>query len=103
MLYRWLVKLPVMLDIARGSILEAWLRACCLFIITSKSMGVSCSNLLGLKDFLKLLLLSTARVKLVLLVKNEENILSTYYCLCSVSAADYKVTTAEKITTAEKG
>ncbi|GJS19540.1 putative ribonuclease H-like domain-containing protein [Tanacetum coccineum] len=46
---------------------------------------------------------STARVKLVLLVKNEENILSTYYCLCSVSAADYKVTTAEKITTAEKG
>ncbi|GJT92973.1 hypothetical protein Tco_1081818 [Tanacetum coccineum] len=48
-------------------------------------------------------LVLTARVKLVLLVKNEENILSTYYCLCSVSAADYKVTTAEKITTAEKG
>ncbi|GKA47348.1 hypothetical protein Tco_0740231, partial [Tanacetum coccineum] len=47
-------------------------------------------GVLGLKDFimiLKLLLLSTARVMLVLLVKNEENIRSTYYCFCSVSAA----------------
>ncbi|GJY11671.1 retrovirus-related pol polyprotein from transposon TNT 1-94 [Tanacetum coccineum] len=37
MLYRWLVKLLVMLDIARGSRLGAWLRACCLFIITNKA------------------------------------------------------------------
>ncbi|GJY64643.1 hypothetical protein Tco_0466103 [Tanacetum coccineum] len=47
-------------------------------------------GLLGLKDFmmiLKLLLLSTARVKLILLVKIEENILSSYYCLYTVNAA----------------
>ncbi|GJT18050.1 hypothetical protein Tco_0876756 [Tanacetum coccineum] len=31
--------------------------------------------------------LNTASVKLVLLVKIEENILSSYYCLCSVNAA----------------
>ncbi|GJS76574.1 hypothetical protein Tco_0726455 [Tanacetum coccineum] len=30
---------------------------------------------------------STARVKLVLVVKNEENILSSYYCLYTVNAA----------------
>ncbi|GJZ24541.1 hypothetical protein Tco_0562000 [Tanacetum coccineum] len=46
---------------------------------------------------------STARVKLVPLVKNEGNILSSYYCLCSVSAADTKVNVAEKIATAVKG
>ncbi|GKB74301.1 hypothetical protein Tco_0935713 [Tanacetum coccineum] len=47
-------------------------------------------GLLGLKDFLmilELLMLSAASVKLVLLVKIEENILSSYYCLCSVNAA----------------
>ncbi|GKE11128.1 hypothetical protein Tco_1414679 [Tanacetum coccineum] len=44
-------------------------------------------ELLGLKAFLKLLLLSTARVKLLLLVKIEENILSSYYCLYTVNAA----------------
>ncbi|GKC50851.1 hypothetical protein Tco_1073596 [Tanacetum coccineum] len=47
-------------------------------------------GLLGLKDFmmiLELLLLSTARVKLVLLVKIEENIQSSYYCLYIVNAA----------------
>ncbi|GJS97536.1 hypothetical protein Tco_0804504 [Tanacetum coccineum] len=47
-------------------------------------------GLLGLKDFLmifKLLLLSTASVKLVLLVKIEENILSSYYCLYTFNAA----------------
>ncbi|GJY47044.1 hypothetical protein Tco_0436107 [Tanacetum coccineum] len=57
-------------------------------------------GLLGLKAFLKLLLLSTASsqllllvyistasVKLVLLVKIEENILSSYYCLYTVNAA----------------
>ncbi|GKD52764.1 hypothetical protein Tco_1281740 [Tanacetum coccineum] len=32
-------------------------------------------------------MLNTASVKLVLLVKIEENILSSYYCLCSVNAA----------------
>ncbi|GJZ98490.1 hypothetical protein Tco_0670943 [Tanacetum coccineum] len=31
--------------------------------------------------------LNTASVKLVLLVKIEENILNSYYCLCSVNAA----------------
>ncbi|GJX99571.1 hypothetical protein Tco_0356590 [Tanacetum coccineum] len=31
--------------------------------------------------------LNTASIKLVLLVKIEENILSSYYCLCSVNAA----------------
>ncbi|GJS59143.1 hypothetical protein Tco_0653927 [Tanacetum coccineum] len=47
-------------------------------------------GLLGLKDFmmiLELLLPSTARVKLVLLVKIEENIQSSYYCLYTVNAA----------------
>ncbi|GJX77689.1 hypothetical protein Tco_0324500 [Tanacetum coccineum] len=44
MLYMWLVKSPVVLDIARGRRLGAWLRACCLFIITNKSRGVSCPN-----------------------------------------------------------
>ncbi|GKB18029.1 hypothetical protein Tco_0851952 [Tanacetum coccineum] len=47
-------------------------------------------DVLGLKDFLmilELLLLSAASVKLVLHVKIEENILSSYYCLCSVNAA----------------
>ncbi|GJT81191.1 hypothetical protein Tco_1055533 [Tanacetum coccineum] len=55
-------------------------------------------------------LVLTARVKLVLLVKNEENILSSYYYLYTVSAAStkvttvgVKVTTAKKIKTAEKG
>ncbi|GJR70030.1 hypothetical protein Tco_0016095 [Tanacetum coccineum] len=32
-------KLPVMMDVARGSRLGAWLRACCLFITPSKSKG----------------------------------------------------------------
>ncbi|GKD59474.1 hypothetical protein Tco_1296983, partial [Tanacetum coccineum] len=41
---RWLVKLPMMLDIVRGSRLGAWLRACCLFIFLSKSRGVFRSN-----------------------------------------------------------
>ncbi|GKF80034.1 hypothetical protein Tco_0235602, partial [Tanacetum coccineum] len=51
-----------------------------------------------------LVYVSTARVKLVLLVKNEENILSSYYCLYIVSAASTKVTTVGvKVTTAEKG
>ncbi|GKB71304.1 hypothetical protein Tco_0932716 [Tanacetum coccineum] len=34
---------------------------------------------------------STARVKLVLLVENEENILSSYYCLYTVNAAGTKL------------
>ncbi|GJS73485.1 hypothetical protein Tco_0706326 [Tanacetum coccineum] len=37
---------------------------------------------------------STARVKLVLLVENEENILSSYYCLYTVNAAGVYVTAA---------
>nr|GEW83558.1 ARID DNA-binding domain-containing protein [Tanacetum cinerariifolium] len=37
---------------------------------------------------------STVRVKLVLLVKIEENILSSYYCLYTVNAASVQVTTA---------
>nr|GEW69050.1 hypothetical protein [Tanacetum cinerariifolium] len=37
---------------------------------------------------------NTARVKLVLLVKIEENILSSYYCLYTVNAAGVEVTTA---------
>ncbi|GKF08989.1 hypothetical protein Tco_0043213, partial [Tanacetum coccineum] len=48
----------------------------------------------------KLLLLvyvSTARIKLVLLVKIEENILSSYYCLYTVNAASIKVTTAQRL------
>ncbi|GJV76065.1 hypothetical protein Tco_1507649 [Tanacetum coccineum] len=51
-------------------------------------------GLLGLKAFLKLLLLSTASiyvstasVKLVLLMKIEEDILSSYYCLYTVNTA----------------
>ncbi|GJW35678.1 hypothetical protein Tco_0058598 [Tanacetum coccineum] len=43
MLYRML-KLPVMVDVAQGSRLRAWLRACCLFILPSKSRGVFRSN-----------------------------------------------------------
>ncbi|GKF83548.1 hypothetical protein Tco_0245204 [Tanacetum coccineum] len=46
-------------------------------------------GLLGLKDFmmiLELLLLSAASIKLVLLVKIEENILSSYYCMYTVNA-----------------
>ncbi|GJY53309.1 hypothetical protein Tco_0444973 [Tanacetum coccineum] len=43
MLYRML-KLPVMVDVAQGSRLGAWLRACCLFILSSKSRGVFRSN-----------------------------------------------------------
>nr|GEW50610.1 hypothetical protein [Tanacetum cinerariifolium] len=39
MLYRML-KLPVMVDVARRSRLGAWLRACCLFIIPSRFRGV---------------------------------------------------------------
>ncbi|GJU39068.1 hypothetical protein Tco_1192025 [Tanacetum coccineum] len=34
----------VIMDVARRSRLGAWLRACCLFIIPSKSRGVFCSN-----------------------------------------------------------
>ncbi|GKD88568.1 hypothetical protein Tco_1364075, partial [Tanacetum coccineum] len=34
---------------------------------------------------------STARVKLVLLVENKENILSSYYCLYTVNAAGTKL------------
>ncbi|GJZ38567.1 hypothetical protein Tco_0585130 [Tanacetum coccineum] len=52
-------------------------------------------GLLGLKAFLKLLLLSTARVKLVLLVKIEENILSSYTARYTVICAGViKFTTA---------
>ncbi|GKD26621.1 hypothetical protein Tco_1232835, partial [Tanacetum coccineum] len=43
MLYRML-KLPVMVDVAQGSRLGAWLRACYLFILPSKSRGVFRSN-----------------------------------------------------------
>ncbi|GKE77315.1 hypothetical protein Tco_1543435 [Tanacetum coccineum] len=34
----------VIMDVAQGSRLGAWLRACCLFIIPSKSKGVFRSN-----------------------------------------------------------
>ncbi|GKC05631.1 hypothetical protein Tco_0997241 [Tanacetum coccineum] len=34
----------VMMDVARGSRLGAWLRACCLFIIQSNAQGVSCTS-----------------------------------------------------------
>ncbi|GJT16653.1 hypothetical protein Tco_0875359 [Tanacetum coccineum] len=44
MLYRWLVKLPVMVDVAQRSRLGSWLRACCLFIFLRKSKGVFRSN-----------------------------------------------------------
>ncbi|GJV91373.1 hypothetical protein Tco_1539186, partial [Tanacetum coccineum] len=37
--YRMMVKFPVMVDVARGSRLGVWLRACCLFIMPSKSRG----------------------------------------------------------------
>ncbi|GKE84571.1 hypothetical protein Tco_1558313, partial [Tanacetum coccineum] len=37
--------------------------------------------------FILLVYVSTARVKLALLVKIEENILSSYYCLYTVNAA----------------
>ncbi|GJX01068.1 hypothetical protein Tco_0184981 [Tanacetum coccineum] len=40
-----------------------------------------------------LVYVSTARVKLVLLVKIEENILSSYYCLYTVNVAGVLVTT----------
>ncbi|GJY73708.1 hypothetical protein Tco_0478139 [Tanacetum coccineum] len=39
----------------------------------------------------------TARVKLVLLVKNEENILSSYYCLYTVNAAGAKLQLLTKL------
>ncbi|GKD22576.1 hypothetical protein Tco_1224279 [Tanacetum coccineum] len=42
--------------------------------------------LLGFKDFKVILRVNTAQ--------NEENILSTYYCLCSVSAASSRVNAA---------
>ncbi|GJS15095.1 hypothetical protein Tco_0409567 [Tanacetum coccineum] len=58
-------------------------------------------GLLGVKVFLELLLLSTARVKLVLLVKIEENILSSYYCLLRVNAAGTKLQLL-KVTTVER-
>ncbi|GKA26354.1 hypothetical protein Tco_0712463 [Tanacetum coccineum] len=50
---------------------------------------------------------STARVKLVLLVENEENILSSYYCLYTVNAAGTKLQqlkdyNCSRIKTAEK-
>ncbi|GKD75291.1 putative ribonuclease H-like domain-containing protein [Tanacetum coccineum] len=55
-------------------------------------------SLLGFKDFKMILRVNTAQ--------NEENILSTYYCLCSVSAASSKVNAAglncRKITTTWK-
>ncbi|GKB83695.1 hypothetical protein Tco_0950590 [Tanacetum coccineum] len=38
-LYRRMGKLPVMVDVAQRSRLGAWLRACCLFILPSKSRG----------------------------------------------------------------
>ncbi|GJY27017.1 hypothetical protein Tco_0401743 [Tanacetum coccineum] len=41
MLFRMIKKLPVMVDVAHGSRLGAWLRACCLFIMPSKSGGMS--------------------------------------------------------------
>ncbi|GJR80064.1 hypothetical protein Tco_0150849 [Tanacetum coccineum] len=40
MLYRWLVMLPVMMDVALRKRLGALLRACCLFISSSKSRGL---------------------------------------------------------------
>ncbi|GKC29733.1 hypothetical protein Tco_1037027, partial [Tanacetum coccineum] len=43
-LYRLMKKLLVMVDVARGSRLGAWLKACCLFIVPSKSRGVIRSN-----------------------------------------------------------
>ncbi|GJS83765.1 hypothetical protein Tco_0750306 [Tanacetum coccineum] len=43
MLYRWLVKFPVILDIVRGSRLGAWLRACWTLYKTSGRMGVELS------------------------------------------------------------
>ncbi|GJV80328.1 hypothetical protein Tco_1516198 [Tanacetum coccineum] len=39
-LFRMMKKLPMMVEVARRSRLEAWLKACCLFIIPSKSRGV---------------------------------------------------------------
>ncbi|GJT66917.1 hypothetical protein Tco_1018397, partial [Tanacetum coccineum] len=38
-LYRRMVEIFEMVDVARGSILRAWLIASCLFILTSKSRG----------------------------------------------------------------
>ncbi|GJR67311.1 putative ribonuclease H-like domain-containing protein [Tanacetum coccineum] len=54
--------------------------------------------------------LNTSSVKLVLLVKIEENILSSYYCLYTVNAVGVKVTTivlkvnaaSTKVTTAQR-
>ncbi|GKE00487.1 hypothetical protein Tco_1388470 [Tanacetum coccineum] len=43
-LYRRMVEIFQMVDVARGSRLGAWLRACCLFILSSKSRGVFRSN-----------------------------------------------------------
>ncbi|GJR43442.1 hypothetical protein Tco_1311545 [Tanacetum coccineum] len=39
-----MVEIFEMVDVARGSRLGAWIRACCLFILPSKSMGVFRSN-----------------------------------------------------------
>ncbi|GJU55925.1 hypothetical protein Tco_1229639 [Tanacetum coccineum] len=46
--------------------------------------------------------LNTASIKLVLLVKIEENILSSYYCLYTVNAAGYKVNVAEGVNAASE-
>ncbi|GJS38371.1 hypothetical protein Tco_0563414 [Tanacetum coccineum] len=67
----------------------------CNFIVLKEVLAV-----VGIKSFIRLFRItaalikvsaaqeeSTARVKLVLLVENEENILSSYYCLYTVNAA----------------
>ncbi|GKF90234.1 hypothetical protein Tco_0264197, partial [Tanacetum coccineum] len=65
------------------------------------------ASCVGIKSFIRLFGITAAlikvsaaqeesigRVKLVLLVENEENILSSYYCLYTVNAAGVKVTVA---------
>ncbi|GJS99303.1 hypothetical protein Tco_0820473 [Tanacetum coccineum] len=83
-------------------------------LITKQLKNPGSGRIVGIKSFIRLFGItaalikvsaaqekSTARVKLVLLVENEENILSSYYCLYTVNAAGTKVTTVGvKVTTA---
>nr|GEW02050.1 hypothetical protein [Tanacetum cinerariifolium] len=53
LVFMWrLVEIFVMVDVARGSRLGAWLRACCLFILPNKSRGVFRSSPTLVLEFL---------------------------------------------------
>ncbi|GJZ66416.1 hypothetical protein Tco_0623112 [Tanacetum coccineum] len=74
--------------------------------LVKKQLKEGYERIVGIKSFLEVTAakvcvtvakLNTTSVKLVLLVKIEENILSSYYCLYTVNAASAKVTTAQRL------